>query len=160
MTASIQQRLCAQVEHCYQQAEAQLKQQFPRPEISFAMRGQAAGAAYLQINKLRFNLVLAKQNPTEFINQVVAHEVAHLLVWQLHGKVKPHGREWQRVMLGVFGLEPAVRHQFDVSAVKPQTFRYRCNCQEHQLTIRRHNKVVRGQAQYQCRLCRSPLQLS
>ncbi|WP_035387481.1 SprT family zinc-dependent metalloprotease [Ferrimonas senticii] len=155
---SFEDAIAAQVERCYQHAENQLKRPFPRPSISFAMRGQAAGAAHLQHNRLRFNPVLAAQNQQAFIDQVVPHEVCHLLAWQLYGKVKPHGREWQALMVNLFAVRPDTRHQFDVSAVAPRTFSYRCNCRLHQLTIRRHNKILRGQAEYRCRLCQSPLQ--
>ncbi|MBM7073388.1 hypothetical protein JQC92_15340 [Shewanella sp. 202IG2-18] len=39
------------VAHCYQIAEQQLKRSFPRPEISFKLRGKSAGMAHLQLNK-------------------------------------------------------------------------------------------------------------
>ncbi|TKB53034.1 SprT family zinc-dependent metalloprotease [Ferrimonas aestuarii] len=141
------------VEACYQLAESQLQRAFPRPEISFALRGQSAGAAHLQQNKLRFNPVLLEQNLEAFINEVVPHEVAHLLTWQLYGRVRPHGREWQGIMWQIFQVEPKTKHQFDVSSVQQRQFAYRCGCQSHNLSIRRHNKVRRGQVQYQCRRC-------
>ncbi|WP_298442596.1 SprT family zinc-dependent metalloprotease [uncultured Ferrimonas sp.] len=161
MTApnDLAQRISAQVEHCYQVAEQQLQRRFSRPTISFALRGQAAGTAHLQVNRLRFNPTLAQQNPQAFVDEVVPHEVAHLLAWQLYGRVKPHGVQWQQLMRSLFQLEPKTRHSFDVTAVQPRSFAYRCQCQSHQLTIRRHNKVLRGQAQYRCRRCQTPLQL-
>ncbi|MFI3245017.1 MAG: SprT family zinc-dependent metalloprotease [Ferrimonas sp.] len=160
MSEPLFQAICAQVEQCYQLAEQQLQRAFPRPNIAFNQRGQAAGSAYLQRNQLRFNPILARANPEAFLQQVVPHEVAHLLVWHCYGKTKPHGLEWQRLMIQLFGVTPTVRHSFDVSAVQPRTVAYRCQCQIHQLTIRRHNKLQRGQAQYQCRLCQSQLQLA
>ena len=41
--------------------------------------------------------------------------------------------------------------------VRKNTFPYRCQCQQHQLTVRRHNRVVRGEATYRCVKCGEPL---
>ncbi|MGC6563916.1 zinc ribbon domain-containing protein [Escherichia coli] len=47
-----------------------------------------------------------------------------------------------------------------MSNVTAKTFSYACRCQEiHQLTLRRHNKVHRGETQYRCRHCQAILQL-
>ncbi|SDJ36927.1 SprT protein [Ferrimonas sediminum] len=143
----------ARLQWCYRRAEARLGRRFPYPQIGFTLRGMSAGAAHLADNRLRFNPVLLQENPQAFVDEVVPHEVAHLLVWQLHGRVRPHGREWQRMMAEVFDCPPRTRHSFDVSSVGPATFAYRCDCQTHPLTLRRHNKVQRGQANYQCRRC-------
>jgi SprT protein len=40
-----------------------------------------------------------------------------------------------------------------------RTHAYACACQQHRLSVRRHNKVVRGEARYHCRRCRQPLML-
>ncbi|CCK08390.1 Protein sprT [Cronobacter sakazakii 696] len=37
--------------------------------------------------------------------------------------------------------------------MRANTFPYRCRCQQHQLTVRRHNRVVRGETQYRCVRC-------
>ncbi|GAA4874214.1 SprT family zinc-dependent metalloprotease [Ferrimonas pelagia] len=154
----LQQAVLDRVQQCYQQAQQRLQRPFPLPQIEFRLRGQSAGVAHLQQNRIRFNPVLLAQNPDAFIDEVVPHEIAHLLVWQLHGRVRPHGREWQSLMQSVFDRQGRTCHAFDVSSVRPQTYAYRCQCQAHQLTVRRHNKVQRGQAQYQCRRCNTPLQ--
>ncbi|CCK02020.1 Protein sprT [Cronobacter sakazakii 701] len=44
-------------------------------------------------------------------------------------------------------------HQFELDSVRANTFPYRCRCQQHQLTVRRHNRVVRGETQYRCVRC-------
>ncbi|MBY6018775.1 SprT family zinc-dependent metalloprotease [Halomonas denitrificans] len=155
---TLHQLLLSRVETCYLKAEQRLGRPFPRPSVSLKMRGQSAGAAHLQDNRLRFNPVLLEENPDAFLDEVVPHEVAHLLVWHSFGKVAPHGRQWQAMMRDVFGLEPHTRHLFDVSNVAPRTVAYRCQCRDHNLTIRRHNKVQRGQTRYLCRHCGSALQ--
>ncbi|WP_028765624.1 SprT family zinc-dependent metalloprotease [Shewanella fidelis] len=155
-----QQQIAQQVERCYQIAESTLKRSFPRPEISFALRGKSAGTAHLQLNKLRFNATLLKNNHQAFIDEVVPHEICHLLAAQLFGRVKPHGREWQSLMQQVFKLQPRTTHSFDTSAVAGKTFDYYCLCGPIKLSIRRHNKVLRGETQYRCRKCGSQLQPS
>lgn len=149
----VQRRLSA----CLAIAETHFKRQFPMPEIRYDIRGVKAGVAYLQKNTIGFNRTLLLENPEEFIHQVVPHELAHLIVYQLFGRVKPHGKEWQAVMEQVFQVTADTCHQFDVQSVQGQTFTYRCECQEHQLSIRRHNRIMRESAVYFCRKCKAPL---
>lgn len=129
----------------------------PTPEVNFRLRGKSAGKAYLQLNEIRLNLVLFRENYHAFVNEVIPHELAHLLTFQHAGKVKPHGHEWQFVMTEIFGLAAQATHQFDITSVAGKVFLYRCNCDTHQLSVRRHNKIQRGQAEYRCRCCQTPL---
>lgn len=151
-----QQRIVERTAACYAIAEDQLRRPFPRPQVHFNQRGKIAGSARLQLNELRFNPVLLNDNLQEFIDEVVPHEVCHLLAYQLYGKVRPHGKEWQSLMRSLFALKGQTKHQMDVSQVEGKTFSYRCQCQQHQLSVRRHNKVLRG-VSYQCRQCAAPL---
>ncbi|MCG9713867.1 SprT family zinc-dependent metalloprotease [Shewanella insulae] len=145
------------VESCYQAAERQLKRSFPRPEVNFKLRGKSAGTAHLQLNKLRFNPVLLEENLEEFIHQVVPHEICHLLAYRLYGRVKPHGKEWQALMVKLYDLTPCTTHSLNTDSVAGQTFDYRCRCGVVPLSIRRHNKVQRQQTQYRCRRCKETL---
>ncbi|WP_172956325.1 SprT family zinc-dependent metalloprotease [Aeromonas sobria] len=164
LVSQLQQR----VEACFVQAEARLDRTFARPRIYCNMRGRAAGSARLQTWELRFNPALYQANQQAFLAEVVPHEVAHLLVHALWGehsgkgrgktRVLPHGTQWQSVMREVFGLEPRTTHSFDLAVLALRTIPYRCHCQQHQLSIRRHNKVVRGEARYHCRRCKQPLE--
>lgn len=126
---------------------------FSLPEVQYNVRGKVAGKAYLNQWQIRLNPTLLLENQHAFINQVVPHELAHLLVHQQFGRVRPHGKEWQYVMGHIFNLVPETRHSFDVSSVQGQTFAYSCQCREHQLSIRRHNKILRQQTRYHCTLC-------
>lgn len=140
-----------------EQAEQALQQSWPRPQLSYTQRGKAAGTAHLQRWEIRLNPVLLVENQALFLHEVIAHELAHLLVFARHGRVAPHGKAWQAMMRQVFGLAPRVTHQLDISSLQGPLFAYRCACQEHRLSLRRHNKVQRGQSRYLCRHCGQPL---
>ncbi len=151
----------AEVKHkvstCYAQAESYYLKSFPRPEVLLNLRGRSAGVAELQANRLRFNQVLLDENYHVFLAEVVPHEVAHLLAWQLYGRgIRPHGKEWQGIMRQVFNLTPATTHCFDVRRSARQDFVYLCACpdKKHHLSIRRHNRIRQGQ-RYVCRQCKS-----
>ncbi|WP_261857768.1 SprT family zinc-dependent metalloprotease [Photobacterium sanguinicancri] len=157
--SSLQSQVIAKVEHCILHANQRLQKRFVIPTINFTQRGRIAGSARLQGWEVRFNPVLLEENPQAFLNEVVPHEVAHLITFKLFGRVRPHGKEWQTIMTQVFGIPARTTHSFDVSSVQGKTFPYQCQCSQHQLTVRRHNKVARGQASYHCRQCRQPLTL-
>jgi SprT protein len=156
--SALQSQVIARVEQCITHANQRLNKRLPMPAVSFRQRGKIAGSARLQGWEVRFNPVLLEENPQAFLNEVVPHEVAHLVTFKLFGKVRPHGREWQIIMTEVFRIPARTTHSFDISSVQGTTYLYRCRCSEHQLTVRRHNKVQRKQATYHCRRCQQPLQ--
>lgn len=125
---------------------------FKRPQLDFSQRGTMAGSARLQLNLIRLNPVLMSQDPELFAREILPHELAHLLIYQQYGKVAPHGVLWQQMMVKIFGIAAKRTHQLDVAKVQGKTYSYRCGCQKHELTIRRHNKILQG-AQYRCRRC-------
>lgn len=154
----LQKQVLTHVEHCIKHVNQRLNKRLCMPAVNFNQRGKIAGTAHLQKWELRFNPVLLAENPDAFLNEVVAHEVAHLVVFKHFGRVRPHGREWQIIMKEVFKVTPKTTHNFDVSSVTGTMFIYHCPCSEYPLTIRRHNKINRGQASYHCRKCKHPLQ--
>ena len=110
------------------QAQRQLKQslalanqffnkEFTIPVMHFELRGQKAGVAYLQQNEIRLNPVLLAENGAAFIQQVVPHELAHLLVYQQFGRVQPHGKEWKMMMEQVLGVPAHIYHKFSTASV-------------------------------------------
>jgi len=155
--SQLQQAIRDKVDADYQLAEAYFKRPFPRPSVHFTLRGKSAGTAHLQANKLRFNPVLLVENPDIFLIEVVPHEISHLVCFQIFGKVKPHGKEWQSLMLAIFKLSPKTTHQLDTQSVSGQQFEYFCDCGSVMLTIRRHNRIIREQTQYRCRHCQQTL---
>jgi len=127
---------------------------FAEPEILFNQRGAIAGSARLQRWQLRFQPQLLLANYAAFERQIIPHEVAHLVVYQQFGEVRPHGGEWQSVMIKLFDAEPARTHRLSAEGVAGRSFSYRCGCPEpHQLSIRRHNRIINQGASYRCRRC-------
>ncbi|WP_127959093.1 SprT family zinc-dependent metalloprotease [Serratia microhaemolytica] len=136
-----------------QLAQHHFARTFAEPKILYQQRGTLAGSAWPQAWEIRLNPVLLQENQQPFIDQVVPHELAHLLVFEQFGQVAPHGREWRWMMEQVLSV-PALRtHQFALASVQTKTFSYRCACQQHQLTLRRHNRVLRQESHYYCRHC-------
>ena len=152
LTIELQSQLMAVVTRCYDTANRALEREFPTPQVLFNQRGKIAGCALLQKNTLKFHPLLYQQNQEHFLTHVVPHEIAHLLVWQLYGKTQPHGHEWQNIMVNVFNLPPYRTHQYNVDNIGIKTIMYGCECGEVALTIRRHNKVLKG-ARYRCKHC-------
>jgi SprT protein len=154
-------QLLARVEACYQQAEAFFDCRFPRPQISLRLRGLKAGVAHLTENRLRFNAQLYRENREHFLRQTVAHEVAHLVAHQRFGAgIRPHGSEWQQIMLKVYGLPAERCHSYEVKR-RQRPYLYRCQCPdgEFPFTAQRHALVLRGRS-YLCRRCRATLVFS
>lgn len=127
---------------------------YTEPEITYQQRGTSAGSAYLQHWQIRLNPVLLMENQQPFIDEVVPHELAHLLVYRRFGRAPaPHGKEWRWMMEHVLGVSASRTHQFEVASVQSKTYSYLCACRDHQLTVRRHNKVMRKESEYRCRHC-------
>lgn len=145
-------------EDCFLLAECFFDRAFKRPAYLFNQRGKSAGTAHLQRNIIKFNPILFVQNRETFIKQVVAHEVAHLIVYQHYGQVRPHGKEWQYVMHRVFNRPAQTTHALDIKDVIGKQFAYQCHCTRHLLTIRRHNKILKG-AKYLCKKCTGELKI-
>lgn len=138
-------------------ANAFFQKEFQAPQVNYAIRGLKAGVAYLERNEVRFNPILLQENGADFINQVVPHELAHILVYQHFGRVQPHGIEWKMMMETVLGVPAETYHCFDTANTAKQ-FSYRCDCQTHQLSTRRHNAIVRDGRVYLCKKCKGKLQ--
>ena len=129
------------------------------PEISFDLMGMAAGQANYRKNKIRLNRELLEKYKSDFIEQTVPHEYAHLVAYRKFGnRIRPHGKEWRWIMQAL-GAEPRRTHNYRVSpARKCRRFTYQCNCpgKDYQLTSIRHNRIKKGN-HYFCSKCKGQL---
>lgn len=134
----------------------------PVPEVRFDLRGKSAGMVVFHHKRqplIRYNQTLLQENGEAFIQRTVPHEVAHLVARELHGpSIKPHGKQWREIM-AFFGADSSRCHNFPVgehTRRRMRYFRYRCGCQNHQLSAIRHHRSLAG-VSYLCRRCGSAL---
>lgn len=156
------------------QAEQFLGCKLPKPSLDFSLRGKTAGqmCAYSRLSrtdyKIRLNMPLAQAYLPLFIEEVIPHEIAHLVVMHCWGikktnKIKPHGPEWRSIMTRCFQLEPVIHHTMELKTHnkpkrKMQTIAYECACQDHALSQIRHKRALQG-TNYHCVRCKQKLQL-
>lgn len=135
---------------------------FPPPTIFMDILGADAGQALPERNILRFNLVFFANGYAHYLEQIVAHEVAHLVAFHIFGKrIRPHGKEWEEVMVKIFGL-PALRcHSYDLSTTGRYPYIYNCGCSDKKnfFSTTRHRRACKGII-YMCRSCGDKLQYS
>lgn len=129
-----------------------------KPEIKYNVKGRNGGECVVWPDGrciLRFNSKFLKEDPDEFVNVIVPHELAHYVTHIIYGKVAPHGKEWQEIM-NLFGIENSGRcHSFSTDepdAMYPWV--YECRCDLHFLSSKRHGLVKRGR-EYTCKKCGS-----
>lgn len=151
------QQLSARLNELYVEAEAYFNCLIERPLLTFRRSGKHAGTAFLQQNRINLNPVLYLHNKVAFLNDVLPHEVSHLLSYQFYGPVKPHGREWQTIMQQVFRCAPNTTHNFDLAPLKLKSFTYQCICGEIELSTRRHHAILNQQRTYICKRCKQAL---
>jgi predicted SprT family Zn-dependent metalloprotease len=89
---------------------------FDLGETNYKAAGEAIG-----FDKLEFNMILYEDNVEECLNQVAAHEVAHLAISSIFYTrgivVTGHGPEWRELMRRL-GKPPDRYHKFDVTRAK------------------------------------------
>ncbi len=127
--------------------------------LSTAMRTRAGTANYTR-HSIKLNKRLLDANP-HHIEQTFAHELAHLVAFELYGsQAIGHGVLWARVM-NMFGYQPRRCHSLDVTGLqsKHKSFAVYCNCDTHMIKSGRWNKMRRG-VNYICKACDSRLRFT
>jgi len=156
-------KVIAKTQFYIELANKQLQLQIDSIEIMFDLKGCSSGMFVVKQDRqyIRYNEIIFSHYFDDNLNNTVAHEVAHYVVFCLHGirKVKPHGIEWKQVM-ALFEVKPEVTSSYDTSILplhRQKQHRYSCACMTHQLSTTRHNKVQGKKAVYKCRKCRQSL---
>lgn len=160
------------VEMLQAQAEKVYGCRVPNVQIKYDLNtirlgGQAVTNPHTNLFKMRLHPAALAYYGEEYVERTVVHEFAHLVQRQNYPMSKPHGKEWKSVMRNL-GVEPSRCHSYDLEKAlkacgskptgrKVKTFTYKCNCQEHQLTAIRHNRVVKGTQTYHCKKCKTTL---
>jgi SprT protein len=153
LTLAQRSEIYIRVDHFIAIANNEYQRELEGPHVRFDKRGTCGGTADFSLNELNFNARLMLENWDEYLNQIIPHEVAHLVKNAVFGTkrkgalMRSHGTYWQRIMR-VFGISSDRTHNMDVSNVAQpkRKFLYECQCckVEFILSSVKHNKAVRG----------------
>ncbi|MBQ0719742.1 MAG: SprT-like domain-containing protein [Gammaproteobacteria bacterium] len=140
-------------------AERQYGRQFTAIPVLFDLRGRCSGMYRVRGKErvIRFNPHIFAKYFSDNLATTVPHEVAHYVSDCLYGlgDIRPHGEEWRGVMQ-VFKADDSRTAAYDLEGIptrRQRYFDYRCVCQSHRLSSRRHYKLARGEVMYNCRQC-------
>lgn len=163
LTLTQRQTVTERTDHYIHLANELLDLKLPSIEVMFDLKGKSSGMFVVRSSRayIRYNEIIFSQYFDDAVVNTVAHEVAHYVVYSVHGlrNTKPHGNEWKQVM-GLFNLSPEVTSCYDVSQLPLKQQRrhsYTCACMTHELSTTRHYKILRGKMTYHCRKCQQPL---
>ncbi|MFC6276719.1 SprT family zinc-dependent metalloprotease [Psittacicella hinzii] len=160
-----------------------LLRQMPEPEVHFDIVSRNTAGFARFPNELHLNLHFLLRDKEQFVNTVVGHEFAHLIIFYLVKKgylpksTPGHGRAWKD-MMRFLGLDPnTYYHEAQISdedlnlnglpSLRKQgnKFAYTCDCEGmiHTLGAIRHKRAqAKGarRAVYNCRNCKQPIKFS
>jgi SprT protein len=127
------------------------------PHPDFSLRGTCAGQANDRL--LRFNLDIAVNNIEAFLDDIVPHEIAHVIQRRKYPYSKSHSPEWKKYCILLTGRELARCHTFDCQKARiVRRKKYTCGCMGKifNLSTIKINRINRG-AKYVCPQCRIEL---
>jgi predicted SprT family Zn-dependent metalloprotease len=123
LTPELREKVENKVAECFKIAAEHYGQDFEMPEIRYNIKSWTGGLAYHQRWLVRFNLILLVENEQHYLDNVVPHEIAHLINRTVNkpapGKKRlmPHGKEWKDVMK-LLGVQASVTHTYDCSSIE------------------------------------------
>ena len=102
--------------------------------------------------ELHFNEILAAENFSHYMSDIVGHETAHYIQRKIYPTSSAHGIEWKNVMR-ILGLNPTRCHEMDVSNVIARVYTKKeihCSCATYKVTMRFINSKMKT---HRCRVC-------
>lgn len=140
------QQLLARVKELVQKANQLYNIQLPKVEVSFDLRGRAAGQAYRKFNRygVRFNRdMIMNSGYDHILNDTASHEVAHIVGFYT-GRDRAHGVYWRSVCRALGGSGERC-HSEEVTYAKGRTFYYTTSTgQVVAMSQTRHKKIQQG----------------
>jgi SprT protein len=119
---------------------------------------QRLGDANYSKMRIRLSVPLWERANAQEREQVVAHEMCHIVASHKYGDhIKAHGGEWRACMM-VAGYPPDRCHSVDRTGLRKtrKTCETRCGCGLHMVTPKVFGRVVKG-SMYTCRRCNQKL---
>lgn len=174
INAGQKQRVIAATHDYIERAKELFNRDFDLIPICFNLKGRAVGMYKISAQQrvIRYNPYIFARYFDENLSVTVPHEVAHYVTEQMHSnswrsvlphhRIRPHGEEWRKVMQK-FEADASRTCSFDMTGVPVRAYKYYlyvCDCRQHQLGSRRHNKMLRRQVHYHCRSCTGLLRRS
>lgn len=129
--------------------------------IDFDLKGRAAGMYRAKKNQrvIRYNPYIFAKYFEDNLESTVPHEVAHYVTDMMFGQIRPHGEEWREVMQA-FGADTSRTCNYDLEGIPVRRYQhhaYHCSCMIHEITNRRHNKILKNKTRYFCKKCHEEL---
>jgi predicted SprT family Zn-dependent metalloprotease len=110
-----------------------------------------------------YNSLYMNQNFDAMLNEVVPHEVAHIVQFMKYPFAKQaHGPEWKRICRSLGGNGQRCTQNFDGEAAgikknKMTKYEYTCACKQiFQISPQKHRKIQSG-VRYRCLKCQHPI---
>ena len=91
---------------------------------------RALGRAYPTRSLVRLSLMLKEPQFETLFEEVLCHEVAHVVTFHLHGhRAQSHGTEWKE-LVRIAGFDPRTSHKMDTlpPAIGPESICYEHVC--------------------------------
>lgn len=171
-----------EVEERIHQAGVYYGRSFEIPEVRFCRNVTRAGRGAGHEGWVEYNIGYLmsdkEKDRKDMIEETVPHEIAHVLVYIMHGRdAKPHGEEWLRMMRKVLCVEPVRTHSYCQKSARQTITRrpqrqwvYECGCCLHSVPTRKKNRIEENrrmnkiyntgtETNWQCGKCEKPLML-
>lgn len=162
--SDIRDRLMVSVHRLVKEAERVYGDKFNNNySIEFYTKGQAPSKLKVisqDCVQICFNLKLLLHYGQTFIDLVVPHEVAHLVMHFCYPGTSGHGSYWRDIMK-VFHAPITLDFGFDPAVVLDEVYEYTCGftCNKiYKVSKRKHNNIQAGKI-YTCPSCKRMLRL-